>query len=83
MGRKTVLSFFNDVLHRPVLSAERILLNRQLLDQQVVDAGGRKLLRVNDVRLQIDADGLRVVGIETGVSSLLLCLSFPRRLLTL
>src|ERR1700691_1206315 len=31
------------------------LLERDLLDQQVIDVHGRKVVRVNDVELQIDA----------------------------
>src|SRR5450432_432644 len=38
------------------------LLERDLLDQQVIDVHGRKVVRVNDVDLQIDAT------IEGGVS---------------
>jgi magnesium transporter len=38
------------------------LLERDLLDQQVIDINGRKVVRVNDVELQIDAI------IEAGVS---------------
>jgi CBS domain-containing protein/sporulation protein YlmC with PRC-barrel domain len=38
------------------------LLERDLLDQQVIDINGRKVVRVNDVELQIDA------MIEAGVS---------------
>ncbi len=52
------------------------LLERDLLDQQVIDVNGRKVVRVNDVDLQIeapkekDADGmfavLRVVSVDVG-----------------
>src|SRR5579864_4985654 len=31
------------------------LLERDLLDQQVIDVNGRKVVRVNDVELQVDA----------------------------
>ena len=50
------------------------LLDRDLLDQQVIDINGRKVVRVNDVELQIDSvtDGgtartiLRVTSIDIG-----------------
>jgi sporulation protein YlmC with PRC-barrel domain/CBS domain-containing protein len=50
------------------------LLERDLLDQQVIDINGRKVVRVNDVDLQIDAmveDGrshaiLRVYSVDIG-----------------
>src|SRR5262249_36765429 len=37
------------------------LLERDLLDQQVIDVFGRKVVRVNDVELQQDAAGTRLV----------------------
>jgi magnesium transporter len=50
------------------------LLERDLLDQQVIDINGRKVVRVNDVDLQIDAfkgatpaqPVLRVVSVDVG-----------------
>src|SRR6202044_261243 len=50
------------------------LLDRDLLDQQVIDINGRKVVRVNDVELQIDSvlEGaaahatLRVTSIDIG-----------------
>jgi magnesium transporter len=51
------------------------LLERDLLDQQVIDVHGRKVVRVNDVELQIDAmveagrpyDILRIQSVDIGV----------------
>jgi sporulation protein YlmC with PRC-barrel domain/CBS domain-containing protein len=51
------------------------LLDRDLLDQQVIDINGRKVVRVNDVELQIDSvieggqthAALRVTSIDIGV----------------
>jgi magnesium transporter len=51
------------------------LLDRDLLDQQVIDINGRKVVRVNDVELQIDLVNetgqthttLRVTSIDIGV----------------
>jgi magnesium transporter len=50
------------------------LLERDLLDQQVIDINGRKVVRVNDVDLQIDAfkgatpaqPVLRVISVDVG-----------------
>ena len=60
----------------------RILLKRDLMDGQIVDVDGYKLLRVNDIRL-LSADGaFKVVGLEIGLSGFLLRLGpqkrFPR-----
>src|ERR1700723_2302524 len=51
------------------------LLERDLLDQQVIDINGRKVVRVNDVDLQIDATTdaghpnaiLRIQSVDIGV----------------
>src|SRR5258708_6713224 len=51
------------------------LLERDLLDQQVIDVHGRKVVRVNDVELQIDASTegadsqaiLRIQSVDIGV----------------
>jgi magnesium transporter len=46
------------------------LLSRDLLDQQIIDVHGRKVVRVNDVDLSQDTSNkqpvLRVVGVDTG-----------------
>ena len=47
-----------------------LLLGRDLLDQQIIDVHGRKVVRVNDVEMHADvADGdlfLRVASVDTG-----------------
>jgi CBS domain-containing protein/sporulation protein YlmC with PRC-barrel domain len=48
-----------------------ILLRRDLLDKQIVDIEGRKVIRVNDVSLD-DVEGqLRVVAVDVGAAGLL------------
>ena len=48
-----------------------ILLKQDLLDKQIVDIEGRKVIRVNDVSLD-DVEGrLRVVAVDVGASGLL------------
>ncbi len=51
-----------------------LLLDTDLLDQQVIDIDGRKLVRVNDVQLVSTGRGgadLRLAGIDVGVLGLL------------
>jgi len=50
-----------------------IRLRQHVLDHQVVDVEGRRLVRVNDVRLdRADGNGVyRLVGVEVGTASLL------------
>ena len=44
------------------------LLERDLLDQQVIDINGRKVVRVNDVDLQVDALKDKDAGTPSGVA---------------
>ncbi len=53
---------------------DALLLERDLLDQQIIDVDGRKVVRVNDVNLTWEpegggrlASGLRLDGVEVGV----------------
>jgi magnesium transporter len=48
-----------------------ILLRSDLLDKQIVDIEGRKVIRVNDVRLDEVNRRLRVVAVDVGASGLL------------
>jgi CBS domain-containing protein len=45
-------------------------LNEDLLDKQVIDIDGKRLVRVNDVLLE-DTPNLKVVGIDVGFSGIL------------
>jgi magnesium transporter len=50
---------------------DEILLRADLLDKQIVDIDGRKVVRVNDLRLD-DVDGkLHLVAVDVGASGLL------------
>jgi magnesium transporter len=56
-----------------------ILLKADLLDKQIVDIEGRKVIRVNDVRLdQVDGGRLRVVAVDVGAAGLLRRLGMER-----
>jgi hypothetical protein len=55
-----------------------VLLRRDVLDAQLVDLAGRRVVRVGDVRLRA-ADGvLRVEGVEAGLDSVLRRLGMAR-----
>jgi sporulation protein YlmC with PRC-barrel domain len=49
-------------------------LGRDLLDQQIIDVNGRKVVRVNDVTMEIRSDGapntLSVIDIDIGIRSI-------------
>ena len=55
----------------PILPPEALLLSRDLLDKQIVDTHGAKIVRVNDLQLS-EVDGqLRLVGADVGLRGLL------------
>ena len=66
------------------------LLERDLLDQQVIDINGRKVVRVNDVDLRVDAmieagrthAVLRVQSVDIGARGAICEVSRPARLST-
>ena len=58
--------------------ANEILLRADLMDKQIVDIDGRKVVRVNDLRLD-EIDGrLRLVAVDVGAAGLLRRLGFER-----
>ena len=57
---------------------DEILLRADLMDKQIVDIDGRKVVRVNDLRLD-EVDGrLRLVAVDVGAAGLLRRLGFER-----
>ena len=51
--------------------AKYLPLKENILDQQIVDINGRKLVRVNDVRLASITSGTYVVAVDVGAEGLL------------
>src|SRR3954467_9697621 len=56
--------------------SNEILLRTDLLDKQIVDIDGRKVVRVNDVRLDEVEGSPRVVAVDVGAAGLLRRLGF-------
>jgi len=50
---------------------DEIQLRADLLDKQIVDIDGRKVVRVNDVRLDTAGDSLRLMAVDVGGAGLL------------
>jgi CBS domain-containing protein len=59
--------------------AEGLLLVRDVLDAQIVDLAGRRVVRVGDVLLAPRDGGLDVAGVEVGTGPVLRRLGLPRR----
>ncbi len=57
-------------LHADV-EKESLSLVEYILDKQIVDINGRKLVRVNDVRMVIVSDGIYAIAVDVGMEGLL------------
>lgn len=53
------------------LQPDEVLLARDLLNKQIVDTQGMKVVRVNDLKLSVSGSQLRLLGAEVGIRSLL------------
>ncbi len=66
--RKVELSGGCKPLPDAEVPAELILLARDVLDRQIIDTSGRKVVRVNDVLLEFTSAGLFVRRVEVGLA---------------
>ncbi|MDP2233485.1 MAG: CBS domain-containing protein, partial [Actinomycetota bacterium] len=57
------------------LQPDEVLLARDLLNKQIVDTQGMKVVRVNDLKLSESRNQLRLLGAEVGVRGILRALS--------
>ncbi len=53
------------------LQPDEVLLHRDLLNQQIVDTQGMKVVRVNDLKLSESRNQLRLLGAEVGIRGIL------------
>lgn len=53
------------------LQPAEVLIARDLMDQQIVDTQGMKIVRVNDLKLSPSGSQLRLLGAEVGVRGIL------------
>ena len=53
------------------LQPDEVLLARDLMDRQIVDTQGMKVVRVNDLKLSESGSQLRLLGAEVGVRGIL------------
>jgi magnesium transporter len=50
---------------------DELLLNRELLDRQILDVDGRKVVRVNDLKLAPTGEHLRLIAVDVGLAGLM------------
>jgi len=62
----------------PPPSENEFLLRKELLDNQIVDTRGRKVVRVNDVHLMLNNGEVRIVHVDVGMRGLFRSLGWER-----
>ncbi len=72
---QVTLNVTRDALRFSYLQPDEILLARDLLNQQIVDTQGMKVVRVNDLKLSESRNQLRLLGAEVGIRGILRGLS--------
>ncbi|MDP3631011.1 MAG: CBS domain-containing protein, partial [Actinomycetota bacterium] len=70
-GERIVLNAPRAELRFSYLQPDEVLLHRDLLNKQIVDTQGMKVVRVNDLKLSESRSQLRLLGAEVGVRGLL------------
>ena len=56
-----------------------ILLNRDVLDRQIIDVNGKRVVRVNDLQIAPVEGSYRLIGADVGARALLARLGFGRK----
>ncbi len=70
-GNKVVLNTASHNIRFSYLQPDELLLARDLLNKQIVDTQGLKVVRVNDLKISQSAQQLRLLGAEVGVLGIL------------
>ncbi|HEY3318131.1 MAG TPA: magnesium transporter [Coriobacteriia bacterium] len=68
---RITLNAARDALRFSYLQPDEVLLHRDLLNKQIVDTQGMKVVRVNDLKLSESKNQLRLLGAEVGVRGVL------------
>jgi magnesium transporter len=70
-SERVVLNAARPDLRFSYLQPDEVLLHRDLLNKQIVDTHGMKVVRVNDLKLSESRNQLRLLGAEVGARGLL------------
>lgn len=74
------LNVAQDKLRFSFVPPNEILLHGDLLDRQIVDTQGLKVVRVNDLKMSLSAGQMRLLGADVGASAILRRLNLERML---
>ena len=70
-GDQVMLNITSPEIRFSYLQPDEVLLHRDLLNKQIVDTQGKKVVRVNDLKLSESKNQLRLLGAEVGVRGIL------------
>lgn len=70
-GEKVLLDVNAEGIRFSYLQPQEVLLARDLLNRQIVDTQGMKVVRVNDLKLSESGQQLRLLGAEVGLRGIL------------
>jgi len=70
-GESVRLNVASPEIRFSYLQPDEVLLSRDLLDKQIVDTQGMKVVRVNDLKLSESRNQLRLLGAEVGARGIL------------
>ena len=70
-GKELALKTDRDEIHPVPVAEDAVWLARDILDKQIVDTDGRRVVRVNDLQLSPVAGHLLLVGVDIGGRGLL------------
>jgi Mg2+ transporter MgtE len=70
-AEQVALNVEREALRFSYLQPDEVLLARDLLNKQIVDTQGMKVVRVNDLKLSESRNQLRLLGAEVGVRGIL------------
>jgi magnesium transporter len=76
-GERVVLNAPGADLRFSYLQPDEVLLHRDLLNKQIVDTQGMKVVRVNDLKLSESKGQMRLLGAEVGLRGLLRGIGAP------
>lgn len=73
--------FCNSLRDKDIANEEKTLsLVESMLDKQIVDLDGRKVVRVNDLRLAVVSNGIFLIAVDVGLEGLLRRLGVAKQL---
>jgi len=76
-NKKVIASkLFRDALSPYDMGEEALFVQRDLLDKQIVDANGVKVVRVNDIKLEGLKDDALIVAVDVGMRGILRRIGF-------